>query len=267
MKILILISALFFCLSSFNTHLGDYKSIVNIHSFLKGEVLTYRLHYGVFTAGEASVWVNPEIKKVRGKDCYSFNIKGKTTGAFAAVMTIEDEWKSYVDTCSMSPVQFSREIIENSYYLKERVDFDRNNANVTWEKRDRVQKHENFEVPTNVHDIVSAYYFLRNIDYSKMKIGQRTSVKAFFEDKLYDFEVEYMGKDIVKTKLGKVNAIRLIPIMPDNELFEGNDAIQFWLSDDKNKIPLKVKAKMFVGAVEVDIKDYTGLRYQLNIEK
>ena len=180
-------------------------------------------------------------------------------------MTIKDEWQSFVDTTSLQPVQFSRKIIENNYYLKEKVDFTNDKANVTWEKRDQVKKHEDYEVPNNVHDIVSAYYFLRNINYSKMKVGDRTNVHAFFENKLYDFEVEYRGKDIIKTKLGKVNAIRLIPIMPDNELFEADESISFWLSDDRNRIPLKVQAKMFVGAVEVDIKSYNGLRYKLNL--
>ena len=100
-----------------------------------------------------------------------------------------------------------------------------------------------------------------------MKTGDRVTFKAFFEDKLYDFEVEYRGKDILKTKIGKINAIKLIPIMPKNDLFEEDDSIQFWLSDDENRIPLKVKAKMFVGAVEVDIKSHVGLRHDLNLIK
>ena len=267
MKHLILITSLFVLLSSFQSQTDTtYKRDKN-KPFLTGEKLTYRLHYGLITAGEATVHVNPQIKKVKGKQCYNFNIEGKTTGAFAAVMKIQDEWQSYVDTVSLQPVQFSRQIEEAGYYLKEKVDFNKKSAKVTWEKRDKVKNYENYDVPTNVHDIVSAYYFLRNINYTKMKIGDRTSVKAFFEDKLYDFQVEYRGKDVVKTKIGKVNAIRLVPIMPDNDLFEGNDSIHFWLSDDKNKIPLKVKAKMFVGAVEVDIKSFEGLKHDLNMAK
>ena len=265
MKIYLLLLILFFLMSSFQRQVQYTQGLITNDSFLTGEVLTYRLHYGMITAGEAVVSVERDVKDVKGKKCYDFNIQGKTTGAFAAVMTIEDQWQSYVDTNSLQPVQFSREIVENSYYLKETVDFEGGKANVTWSKRDEVKKYQDFKVPTDVHDIVSAYYFLRNIDYSNMKIGDRTTVEAFFEDKLYVFQVEYRGKDIVKTKSGKINAIRLIPVMPDNDLFEGNDSIHFWLSDDKNKIPLKVKAKMFVGAVEVDLKSFDGLRYDLNM--
>ena len=35
--------------------------------------------------------------------------------------------------------------------------------------------------------------------------------------------------------------------MPDNSIFEGEDAILAWISDDENKIPLKVEAEMFIG--------------------
>ena len=265
MKYFILLVSLFF-FSFEKTTETSIKQSKN-SSFLQGEVLTYRLHYGLITAGEATVRVDPKLAEIKGVNCYDFNIEGKTTGAFAAIMTIEDKWRSFVDTASLQPIQFSRKIIENNYFLQEKVEFDNTKAKVTWEKRDKIKKRENYEVPNDVHDIVSAYYFLRNIDYSNMKVGERTNIKAFFEDKLYNFEVEYQGKDVVKTKLGKINAIRLIPIMPDNELFEGNNSIHFWLSDDKNKIPLKVQAKMFVGAVEVDIKSYQGLRYDLNIVK
>jgi hypothetical protein len=265
MRSLILATTLLFLISSFQSATISSSKRMKNSSFTKGEKLTYRLHYGLITAGEATVNIQPEIKNIKGKSCYNFTIKGKTTGAFATVMNIQDQWQSYVDTTTLYPIQANREIKEAGYYIKEKIDFSDTSAKVTWEKRDKIKKEEHFTVPKNIHDIVSAYYFLRNIDYSNMKKGERTSVKTFFEDKLYDFEVEYQGKDVIKTKIGKVNAIKLTPVMPENNLFEGGNSIQFWLSDDDNKIPLKVKAKMFVGAVEVDIKSYDGLRHDLNL--
>ena len=44
--------------------------------------------------------------------------------------------------------------------------------------------------------------------------------------------------------------------MPKNSLFDGENSIKFWLSADQYKIPLKIKADMFVGAVEIDITNY-----------
>ena len=44
----------------------------------------------------------------------------------------------------------------------------------------------------------------------------------------------------------------------------GPDAFGSWISDDKNRIPLKAEVAMFVGNVELDIKEHKGLRYPLN---
>jgi len=55
---------------------------------------------------------------------------------------------------------------------------------------------------------------------------------------------------------GHYDALVMSPVMPDNKMFDGENSIKVWLSDDQYKIPLKIKAKMFVGAVEVDIIEY-----------
>ena len=52
--------------------------------------------------------------------------------------------------------------------------------------------------------------------------------------------------------------------MPKNKLFDGEDAISVYLSDDKNKIPVLIQAEMFVGAVKIDLYKYKGLKSRLN---
>ena len=54
--------------------------------------------------------------------------------------------------------------------------------------------------------------------------------------------------------------------MEKNGLFEDGNSIRFWLSDDKNKIPVRIEADMFVGKVAVDLKDYKGLKYPIEFK-
>jgi len=92
-------------------------------------------------------------------------------------------------------------------------------------------------------------------------VNDTISTDAFLEDTFYTFKTVYRGKEVIKTKLGKFRAIVLAPIMPDNDLFEeGEDAIKVWLSDDKNKIPLVVKAEMFIGHAGFEILSFSGLK-------
>jgi hypothetical protein len=242
------------------------KQSVN-KTFTLGEELKYRLHYSIFTAGEATIQVKPTLKKSNGKICYNLNIEGQSTGAFSSIISIKDHWQSLVDTSTLFPTQSFREIKEAKYYLKENVEFKDSKALVTTSKKDNIKKQKSHEVPKDVFDIVSGYYYLRNLDYKSLRINETISIDAFFENKLYNFSIRYKGVETIKTKFGKIKAYKIVPIMPGNKLFDGEDSIAMWLSADKNQIPLKVRAKMFVGAVEIELKSHAGLRHDLKFKK
>ena len=106
-----------------------------------------------------------------------------------------------------------------------------------------------FDVTKNVQDMLSGYYYLRTLDYSKYKVGDVIKMKAYLTDDLYDFEIRYMGTTTLKMKKGKIKAIKLMPVMPDNSYFKNKDAVTFYVSNDKNRVPLFVKADMFVANI------------------
>ncbi len=232
-------------------------------NFTIGEKLEYRLHYGFINAGEATVAVDPQYYMVNDRVCYKIYVNGRSTGSFDFMMKIRDQFISYVDTGAMLPHKAYRLIREGKYKLDETVYFDQPNKTARMKRNN--DSETNHTVPANVQDIVSGYYFLRTVNFDKQKVGDTTSINAFFEGKGYDFRVRYMGKQVVSTKLGKVNAIRLSPIMPDNEMFKGGNSISFWVSDDKNRVPIKVEAVLFIGSVDLDIKSYSGLKWPLNM--
>lgn len=234
------------------------------------EALVYRLHYGFVNAGEARIEVDPTLYLINNKVCYKTAVIGSTTGTFDLAMHVRDQWISYIDTASKIPQRSMRDIVENSYRLKEMVMFDYTNkkANVIRESGKELKKSTAaYAISSNIQDIVSGAYYLRTLDYSKMATGTNITMKAFFEDKLYDFTVKYVGKDRVKTVHGYINAIKIQPVMPDNEMFDGGNSIRMWLSDDGNKIPVKIEADMFVGKVEVELKSFAGLKHPIVFTK
>ena len=87
------------------------------------------------------------------------------------------------------------------------------------------------------------------------------SLDAFYDKEVYDFKIKFLGREVVKTPLGKIRALVFTPIMAKNDLFEdGEEKIKIWLSDDANKIPLKISAKMWIGAVELDLTEAANLK-------
>lgn len=240
---------------------GDsvYRAVSN-DSFSFGEEIHYRVHYGFITGGEAKLLVSKDVFMINNRPCFKVDVIGRTSGMVDAMFDVDDNWGSYIDTAAIIPQRSYRYIKEGKYRKNELVTFNqkKHSALVGHLSKDgkRLEKTESFPVPANVQDIVSGYYFLRTMDFSGLKEGQEVKIQGFFDDELHDMNLVYQGKEELDTKVGKFNAIKLSPEMPDNKLFNGKDAIEIWLSDDEKKIPLKIKADMFVGAVEIDIKKY-----------
>jgi hypothetical protein len=246
-----------------------YPSVKN-DSFSRGEVLNYKMNYGFFTIGKGKALIHPEYYKLNNRDCFRVEIIGKTVGMVDWVADIDDQFNSYVDTASLIPLQFYRRIREGKYKKDEWTNFDqvKNKIEVkVIDRKGRVKEPKYYEAPPQVRDMLSGYLLLRTLDFSKKKIGDTINVKGFFEDAFYHMKIIYKGKEIIRSKIGKVRTIVLVPVMPNNKMFDGENSITAWFSDDKNRIPIRINAEMFVGSAGVELTSYSGLKNPLNLVK
>jgi len=269
MVIRTIIASLFVAvLTAFAIDDNAYRYVVN-NSFTNGELLKYRVHLGFINAGFATMRIEDKLYEINSRTCYRIDVFGQTSGVVELFQDVEDNWGTYLDTASIIPLRAYRYIKENRYRKNEVIDFKPASDTAIVFKLDKQTKELKetlyYAIPNNAQDIVSGYYYLRTLDFNIIPRGKVIKVDAFFDEEVYDFQVKYLGKDVVKTKFGKFNAIVLSPVMPKNKIFRGKNPIKVWLSDDRNKIPIKVKAAMFVGAVEIDIIDYENVKHPLNI--
>jgi len=188
-------------------------------AYKPGEEIRYRVHYGIFTAGEAIMRVNPLLYRVNNRICYRAEVIGNSKGAFDKIIRIRDVWGSYFDTVNFQPQKSFRSIQENRYRKKEEIYFDysRNMAKIQSEDGNA----EEVAVSPGVQDMVSGYYFMRLLNYDNYQKKDTIRMNGIFENKTYDFRIIYLGKERIKTKFGKTNAFLISPIMPKNSLFSG----------------------------------------------
>ncbi len=246
---------------------NGYRYIRN-ESFYAGERLEYRVHLGFLSGAFATVEIGETIYTINDRPCFKINISGRTAGMIDLFYKVRDTWGSYVDTAAIVPQRFYRYIRENKYRKNEIVNFDhfKDSAEVARldKKTLRLKEKINFPITDNSQDLVSGAYYLRTMDLDKKSKGEVIKINGFFDDETFHMKVKYLGTETLKTKVGTFDTHVLAPVMPENKLFKGEGAIKLWLSKDKNKIPLKIKANMFVGAVEIDIKSYQNLRGKNN---
>ena len=85
----------------------------------------------------------------------------------------------------------------------------------------------------------------------------------FIDDKVYNLYIRYLGKETIKTRYGKFRAIKFKPLLIQGTIFEGGEQMVVWVTDDKNKIPVRIESPISVGSVKVDMMGYHNIRHPL----
>src|SRR5690606_16014836 len=105
------------------------------------------------------------------------------------------------------------------------------------------------EIGPDIQDNVSGFYYLRTLDQSTLKVGEAISLPGFFDKKIYNIKLTFEGKDRVKSRIGTFDTFVFSPTMPGNKLFSGTNPVKVWITDDKNRIPIKITANLVVGSL------------------
>ena len=85
----------------------------------------------------------------------------------------------------------------------------------------------------------------------------------FLDNEVFNMHIRYLGREEIKTKYGKFNAIKIKPLLLKGTIFEGGENMTVWVSDDANHIPLRVESPIVVGKVKIDMMSYSNLRHPL----
>ncbi len=230
---------------------------------MQGEELTFKVTYGFLDAAEAKMVISPYLTTIKNSPSYKIDVFGKTLGIFK-LFSVNDNWGSYLDTTKIIPYQAYRHIEEGRYRKHERTifDYENNQAHVRLYDRNnkKLLETKEYPVPGNVQDIVSGFYYLRTIDLKKYKKGDVITITGFFDKEIHNLKLIYEGKETISTEIGTFETIILSPVLPKNKLFRGNKPVSIWISNDQNKIPLKIKAKLMVGSLNMDLIHAKALR-------
>ena len=115
-------------------------------AFDSGEWFKFRVHYGLFNAGYATLEVQEATKN--NKKVYHAIGKGYTTGMSRFFFKVEDNYESYFDKETGKPYQFVRKIDEGGYKKNQEGFFNQSDNKIF--VKDYKNKSENtFLIPEN----------------------------------------------------------------------------------------------------------------------
>lgn len=248
----------------FGIFIMGFTSAQKLDNIQSGEKLNYRIHYGFLNAGTASLTT---LKTTyQGQPHFYVKGYGKTTGAVRAFFKVEDVYESFINYNTGLPSYYVRNVKEGGYTQHFQTVF--NHSNQTLLLTDK-EKNTTIKVDSvkGVQDMLSAFYYLRSLDDSDLKIGSSKKLNVWIDDEMFPFQLKIVGTENVKTKFGTINCLKIIPQVISGRVFKDKEGVTLYVSNDKNHIPISVKAELAVGSLKADIDSFSNVKYPLNFVK
>ena len=227
--------------------------------FKDGENVSFYVFYTV-----AGIWVHAgtaqfTVKQERldNKPVWHFDGTGVSLPNYDWIYKVRDRYQSYVDTNTMQPLKFVRDVDEGKYKKSELITF--NKGNNTANTKDG----KSFKVPACIHDVMSQVYYARNINFDKYKVNDTIPFDIFLDNEVHRVYIRYLGRETIKSKYGKFRCLKIKPLLLTSSMFEGGEKMTVWISDDGNRLPIRIESGISVGSVKVDMMMYRNLRYPL----
>jgi hypothetical protein len=235
------------------TYFTDQLPVRTNTAFKEGEILTYRLHYGIINAGIAVLEVKPDIININGRKVYHIVGSGYTTGTTDWFFKVRDRYETYMDKDALLPWLFVRRVDEGGFKFSQDYIFNH------YTKKVDIGNNEKFDVPGGIQDMVSAFYSARNLDLSNTKEGDLFTLNCFLDKEVWPLKIKYIGKEIIETDIGKFRCLKFRPIVQKGRIFKKEEDLNVWISDDKNHIVIRAKADVLIGSIKMDITSVKNL--------
>lgn len=239
------------------------------HVFREGEFLSYEVAYNLgpisVDAGSVTFAINPET--YNGKPSWHLKSSGRTLKSYDFFFKVVDYYDAWIDPKSFHPFEFRRSVYEGGYQLLNTLRYDGDGETVysSTKTNNNPVRFDTLKPGPCVYNPLSAVYVARTLDISNLKHDARIPVTVLIDDSTYEIYIRYMGKEVVENHDGKkYRCIKFAAKMVKGTIFRGDEDVVVWITDDDNRIPVLIEAKILVGSVKAYIMDMRGIMNPLS---
>jgi len=214
--------------------------------FGPGELMEFSIDYGIVNAGSATLAV-VEVKEHGGRRVYHIESKANSNRFFSSFYKVRDKVVSYMDVQTLNSVYFHKRLREGDYRKTVEMDFD-HEAEVA-----RYRDGRTFDILPGTHDVLSAFFYIRNLDLAPGKVY---SVPAHSSRRTYELRVMVHGRETVEVKAGTYTCFVVEPVIEGEGLFKHEGKLTLYITDDEYRTPVLIKTKVPVGSIDVQLTAY-----------
>lgn len=243
------------------------QSIEN-NAFTIGEDVDYDVYYnwGFIWMHAAQVRFMVKEAKWQNKPALNLISEGSTLSGYDWFYMVRDHYESIVNPQTLNPYWFKCDTHEGSHWAKEIYHFDNEKSLVVTQTANvnRPFGIDTLKVKPNTTDLLTAIYICRNLDFQNLVPNTKIPIFTVVGNKKYDLYIRYIGFETIENRTDEqYNCYKFAVKLVDGSIFSGGEDMTVWVSNDQNRIPILIEARIKVGAIKAYVKTVKGNRWPM----
>jgi hypothetical protein len=217
--------------------------------FSRGEVMSYKVSYGVVPAGVMTL--KAKWDSFKGDSVWHFSLRVRTKGGISVFFKVDDKIESFVDPASFRTLKYQKILKEGKYRINRSAIYDHENRRVYYSDGDTTALYQ------GAIDPLSLFYYLRTF---RLNPGDSIRVPYHVDKKNDSVTIVVKGIDTLETPLGIYEAIVVRPKFRGKNIFSGKGGMDIWISLKEPHLILRVETEVSFGHLKAEITSYQRSR-------
>ena len=237
-------------------------------AFKSGERLTYNLYFNWkfvwFKVGVATM--NTDFTTFEGKQAWRSSLVTGGNKRLDKFFVMRDTLLSYCNT-DLSPLYFRKGSFEGKRYYVDEIWYSYPRGNCHLKKHAITSSGEHLWGENTykqcIYDMMSIFLRARNFDAKGMKEGDIIQLPISDATHLNNAWLQFRGRETFKVEDTKEKFRCLVFSFFEREDGKNHELIRFFVTDDKNHIPVRLDMFLSFGSAKAYLKNYKGVRGEM----
>lgn len=240
--------------------------------FAEGEQINYQVYYNWGFIWLDAGWVEFAVKPAvyNNQEVYHLDARGSSHKSYDWLYKVRDRFQVYLQKDDFQPLWFRRQNYEGGYVVDNKYffDWDKNKAYTFTENSKKPFLADTLDIEDCTLDVLSLIYFFRSINLSGLKENDTIPVISLIDNEIFNLYIRYLGKEVIEDRnKNKYDCIKFSAFLVEGTIFKGGEDLVVWVTNDENKVPVLVEAKILIGSIKAYMESYKGLQYPLKVIK
>lgn len=246
---------------------GQKPLKIEKEAFGHGEHLQYTVsyHWGIIWIDAGTVDFMAHKGPTDSKTFWHFKSTGASLRRFDWLFRVRDTFEVFTTANPFKPSQFRRNTFEGSKHTYNLYQFDYAHQKAYLTTQENKKQHlDTLQLETPITDVLTATYLTRSLDFSKLSMTDTLFIPMLMDRKVTQLPIIFLGNEELTTPSGKsFSCLKFSASPEEGTIFSAHESIMVWVTDDDNRMPVLIEAKIAVGSIQVHLTGYEKLAHPL----